>query len=406
MMKWNLFNLFSLMDAEQQEMPELKNRCRISSRRVKNRVMTQLPEEQTESVHERAWKIGRVPAVVTAAVLVVSGSFVTAAAASGGFQNLYARFFGDDTTYTESVQNSYNMPNAVIQNTLENVQVDVMGIFGDGYNTYASLDLYGINGYTLPETVDFAEMDCRIEGKDDFIFYGGSYGGAYEDGHYYIDMRMNADDKVLGSDATLTIELRGLADRYVRPTSGRMLGYAMGWTAGQINTRKAYTAEEQQWIDDNYITYNEEKDTGVGDYYYYARKELLDCGTVTIRMPMEYSETDMLQKSVVIGGVDVQMEISPFAAQFTWDPADGCPFDTKWLFATQDGDWFCSESGYAQLADGTTTPTSGDTCGGSGNTQIEGGKNRLCVRFLRPVEPEAVTAVYENDGTCIWTADE
>lgn len=409
MKKWNLFEFFSLMNVEQQRLPQLKSRSRISARRVRDRVMAQLPEEETSSVREHVWKFGRIPAVVTAAALVVSGSIVTAAAANGGFQNLYERFFGTEAGYTETVQNTYSVPDAVIENTLENVAVNVMGVFGDEYHVFTALDIYGINGYTLPENAQFAYESTDIEYADNVSGYSGTSWSTYEDGHLYMTLKLDSEVDVTKTDTTIHFSLFGLADHVVKPVDEDMMGYAMGWTMDKINQHKAYTAEEQQWIQDNFMAYCEG--------WYYNKQELLDCGGANIEIPVQYTQTETVQKSIVVDGIPMDLEITPWAARLTWDADDGNPDFLQHYYSSGETAYHYEITGYAVLADGTTTPKMEETqnntddqtrfmYNGSSAGTISGDQNKVTINFVRPVEPEEVTAIYDWDGNCIWNAEE
>ncbi len=408
MKKWNLYEFFSYLNIDQHHIPLLKNNCRVSSRRVRKRVMAQLEQDDAVgSVRDRAWKFGRIPAIVTAAALVVSGSFVTAAAANGGFQNLYDRFFGTGTVYPEAMQKAYAMPEATIENTCEKIGVNVLGIFGNENSVHVALDFYGTNGYTLPEKSTIANYQFCLEPADNKaskVPYSSSEFSetVYENGHLYTTITGYTNINLLENDSILSISANGFADHHIHSCSEGMLARAIGYSNAECNRKKSYSAEDWQRIRDNYIEIEGQ---------YYNKAELIDCGSISIDIPVEYPVTETVTKDIVVDDIPMQLKLTPWAAEFSWNSADGVPEYLGLQYSnsniTYDG------IGYAVLKDGTTTPKPSElasdenrhynyAASGMNKADTAVNKNKIYITFAQPVTPEQITAVYDYDGICLW----
>lgn len=108
MSKWNLFEIFSHLHVTGEDLPKIRRTARISRRAVRSRVLASLDEEAAAGVPARShaphWKMGRIPAVLIAAAVLVSGSAITAAAATGGFSQLMQLVFGKDVSYPSTLE--------------------------------------------------------------------------------------------------------------------------------------------------------------------------------------------------------------------------------------------------------------------------------------------------------------
>lgn len=157
MSKWNLFEIFSHLHVTGEDLPKIRRTARISRRAVRSRVLASLDEEAAAGVPARShaphWKMGRIPAVLTAAAVLVSGSAITAAAATGGFSQLMQLVFGKDVSYPSTLEDLYTVPEVKMTDTCDGIDCQVLGVFGDACSVNVVLEFSGVNGFTLPENV-------------------------------------------------------------------------------------------------------------------------------------------------------------------------------------------------------------------------------------------------------------
>ena len=155
MSKWNLFEIFSHLHVTGEDLPKIRRTARISRRAVRSRVLASLDEEAAAGVPARShaphWKMGRIPAVLTAA------------AATGGFSQLMQLVFGKDVSYPSTLEELYAVPEVKMTDTCEDIDCQVLGVFGDEHTVNFVLEFSGVNGFQLPETPRFfGEFPCCI----------------------------------------------------------------------------------------------------------------------------------------------------------------------------------------------------------------------------------------------------
>ena len=124
MSKWNLFEIFSHLHVTGEDLPKIRRTARISRRAVRSRVLASLDEEAAAGVPARShaphWKMGRIPAVL------VSGSAITAAAATGGFSQLMQLVFGKDVSYPSTLEDLYTVPEVEVTDTCDGIDCQVL----------------------------------------------------------------------------------------------------------------------------------------------------------------------------------------------------------------------------------------------------------------------------------------
>ena len=94
-----------------------------------------------------------VKAVAIAAAVLVSGSAITAAAATGGFSQLMQLVFGKDVSYPSTLEDLYTVPEVEVTDTCDGIDCQVLGVFGDACSVNVVLEFSGVNGFTLSENV-------------------------------------------------------------------------------------------------------------------------------------------------------------------------------------------------------------------------------------------------------------
>lgn len=132
----------------------------VKTRMYRSRVLASLDEEAAAGVPARShaphWKMGRIPAVLIAAAVLVSGSAITAAAATGGFSQLMQLVFGKDVSYPSTLEELYAVPEVKMTDTCEDIDCQVLGVFGDEHTVNFVLEFSGVNGFQLPERRGFS----------------------------------------------------------------------------------------------------------------------------------------------------------------------------------------------------------------------------------------------------------
>lgn len=105
--------------------PEMRTE-NLSAYHVHTRVVAQLElEDKEKHSSRRFWKFGRILAILTAAVVLVSSTAITAAAASGGFHQLFEMAFGKETKMPEALDGMYTVPDVIMEDTCDGMKTRI-----------------------------------------------------------------------------------------------------------------------------------------------------------------------------------------------------------------------------------------------------------------------------------------
>lgn len=442
MSKWNLFEIFSHLDAAKQEMPKLHKTVRISKKNIRSSVFEQLDmESDRERTAQRCWKFGRVPAIFTAAVLLLSGTIITTAAAAGGFRELFRIAFGEETVYPETLEELYAVPDAEITDTCEEIDCRVAGVFGDIRTVTVVLEFTGENGFTLPERFRTTKgFDCiRVHSNESWgcNYYTDWNYDPSDNGHLYCIQRINFNSDVK-SGATFHFDsgffmkaeesdenTYDYNDYYYDKTYDmRDIRNWLGFSGAEINQRRTLTAEEEQRVWENFVCidegmdYNGEEDP---EYRKFVLKEdILVEGSISIDFPLNYPKTEPLSDSFLYTdpktGEETPMEMSlnPWCATFTWDVSAPLPSFVNNYIGSNAIEVNLSGRGHVKLRNGTVTEPlefgEYESVWGSVTYPDEGAQEKtsdclctLVITFSQPVDPLQVQEVYCQKDTVLWT---
>lgn len=450
MSKWNLSEIFSHLDMTKHHMPKLRKTLRLSRKNVRSSVMEQLDmESERETAAQRCWRFGRVPAIFTAAALLLSGTAITAAAATGGFRELFQIAFGKDAEYPETLEELYAVPEAEITDTCDAIDCKVAGVFGDSRSVTVVLEFTGENGFMLPEkftsTGGWGMVD--YDKAADLDGFSGSCSPSWnydpsDNGHLYCIQKMNFSVDVQPGfrfhyDSGTFLKARdsdengnafyfdygyGCPDRIY---DMRDIRNWLGFSGADINQRRALTAEEEQRVWENFvciqegIDYNGEENPECQQFV--LKDDILTEGSITVDFALEYPKTEPLTDSFVYTDAKtgeqtpMEMTLNPWCAEFTWDVGEPLPsFVTTYVGSNAESAELYAR-GHVQLTDGTITDPLefgeyerawGSVTYSSDNNQADAAepsrKCTLTITFSQPVDPEQVQEVYCLKDTVLW----
>lgn len=451
MSKWNLSELFSHLDMTKQHMPKLRKTVRLSRKTVRSSVMEQLDmESESETAAQRCWRFGRVPAIFTAAALLLSGTAITAAAATGGFRELFQIAFGKDAEYPETLEELYAVPEAEITDTCDAIDCKVAGVFGDNRSVTVVLEFTGENGFTLPEkftsTGGWGTLDYDSAASLGGFSWSGTSSWNYDpsdNGHLYCIQRMDFSCDVQQGfrfhyDSGMFLKARdpdkngnasyfdygyGCPDRIY---DIRDIRNWLGFSGADMNQRRPFTAEEEQRIWENFICiregidYNGEEDPEFQQFV--LKDDVLTEGSITVDFALEYPKTEPFTDSFVYTDPEtgeetpMEMTLNPWCAAFTWNVSDPLPSFVDVYVGSNAESAALSARGHVQLTNGTITNplefgeyerVGGSVDYPSDDSQVDSAESSrkctLIVTFSQPVDPEQVQEVYCLKDTVLWT---
>lgn len=453
MSKWNLFEIFSHLHVTGEDLPKIRRTARISRRAVRSRVLASLDEEAAAGVPARShaphWKMGRIPAVLIAAAVLVSGSAITAAAATGGFSQLMQLVFGKDVSYPSTLEELYAVPEVKMTDTCEDIDCQVLGVFGDEHTVNFVLEFSGVNGFQLPETPRFfgefpwIESDASTGGssKMDYIY------DASDNGHWYVTIHNELDQIDFKSHPKVSMEIEkfltgsNAPDAYLRWDWAWDWGgtYDMwdirnwlGYSMADINTKKPLSAEDWQKVSENFElldqmsaiqhgNFSGEKWQNDDERVYLLKSDILTEGGISMEFDLDYPMTKTVTDSFTFTdsetGKDtpMTMELSPWGVSFTWKPTDPMPRVFGYVTVNEHDILNGSCTGYVQTPDGLTRQVekkrkdldnlfyrTGHVPYVYVDQAYDEGSVTLYMSFLEPVDPDQVQEVYAEDGTLMW----
>lgn len=428
MSKWNLYEIFSHLDFSKELMPGIRKTAKVSKRTVRKRVLSAIDAEAAEMAevvpYRAKWGIHKIIAVSAAAVLLLSSGAVTAAAAAnGGFSQLLSLVFREETQYPESLENMYSVPDAQIEDTCENIDCKVLGVFGDAERTNVILEFTGANGYHLPEHT------AMTNGFRCFSGMGNQAGGiviskeqvydSSDSGHLYIIESFEFSNSI-SLDGSVTYEFdsgyflqwsEGSGGYYYAEGQGdyytmREIRNWLGFTGAEVNQKKSLSEADLQRVAENFV----KVDTIVeGDFGYLPKDEILTDGSISISFSLKYPitkpVTDQFTYTNSEDGTEIPMNLSlsPFGATIDFDLKKNVMFQGMYLINA--GHTYLNTAGYVKLKDGTVLEKTemsnlgdiGKSFGGSADSHVV-----LSISFLQPIDPNQVEAIYLANGSLIW----
>lgn len=446
MSKWNLFEIFSHLDMTHEDLPEIRKTARFSHRAVRSRVMDALDAETEGAPARRHWKL-RVPVVITAAAVLVSGSAITAAAAAnGGFAQLMQVIFGKDVSYPSALEELYTVPEVEMTNTCDGIDCRVLGVFGDEHNVNVVLEFSGVNGFTLPEDVRFFGESPKLMG-DGVYGYSGELNYTYDasdGGHLYVTDRYEFDQLDLEKGAEYSMEIQSFLHTEESAYSYFTWDWAsvydmwdirnwLGYSMADINTKKALSETDWQKVSDNFDLVDDmnayQRDSFCGgkpqndDERVYLRKsEILTDGSISLKFNLDSLKTKVVTDDFVFTDAEtgedtpMTMELSPWGASFTWKTTAPMPRVFGYVTLASEHDVLNGScSGYVRTPDGLTKQAENVpeqlnhlfyNVGHVPYVYVDQvyteGHVTLYMSFLEPVDPDQVQEVYAGDGTLMW----
>lgn len=432
----NFSALFSKVNLSDSQLPKIRKTAGISRHAVRKRVLDALEPEPVPEKIRRKSLAKRTIAIAAAAAVAVSGGALTVVAANGGFQTLAQIVFGKDTTYPDSVETLYAVPEANITDTCDAVDCQVLGVFGDASTVTVVLDFFGVNGYTLPEDLcfypdgsmfdAFQTQSDSVKCSDGFGTESWSYDSA-DNGHLYLTKTTtfqngNPSDGSMEYTFHSGILLHDSGNRsssriYQQVYSMSAIRSWLGQTIAEINAEKAFSAEEEVRIAENFLDVSEDTNgDGVisdAERQYIPKEDIYAEGSISLEFSLEYPVAEPVTRSFTYTDPEtgsetpMELQLSPWGASFTWSAADPMPsFENRYV--TEGSTLFISAMGDAVSSDTTENHTeSGEQPSGSTtwNSELEPNQVRLNLTFRQPVDPKQVTAVYYGDIE-IWASDD
>ena len=450
MSKWNLFEIFSHLHVTGEDLPKIRRTARISRRAVRSRVLASLDEEAAAGVPARShaphWKMGRIPAVLIAAAVLVSGSAITAAAATGGFSQLMQLVFGKDVSYPSTLEDLYTVLEVEVTDTCDGIDCQVLGVFGDACSVNVVLEFSGVNGFTLPENVQlFGESPWILgdgvggwKGSTDYTYDASGSGHLYVTNHYEVK-RTDSD-----AEMQFTMEVQKFLKAPEETNDYLQWAYTdtydmwdirewLGYSVADVNTRKPLSQQDQQKVSENFelldnIYATQHGSIGTGhwekeDEQVYLRKsDILTEGSICMTFTLDSLKTKTVTDKFTFTDpqtgeeTSMTMELSPWGVSFSWKPSDPMPRVFGYVVPVSDKDILNGScSGYVRTPDGLTRQIEKSQEELSNLFYHVGhvpyvyvdqayaeGRVTLYMSFLEPVDPDQVQEVYAEDGTLMW----
>lgn len=422
----------------------------VKTRMYRSRVLASLDEEAAAGVPARShaphWKMGRIPAVLIAAAVLVSGSAITAAAATGGFSQLMQLVFGKDVSYPSTLEDLYTVPEVEVTDTCDGIDCQVLGVFGDACSVNVVLEFSGVNGFTLPENVQlFGESPWILgdgvggwRGSTDYTYDASGSGHLYVTNHYEVK-RTDSD-----AEMQFTMEVQKFLKAPEETNDYLQWAYTdtydmwdirewLGYSVADVNTRKPLSQQDQQKVSENFelldnIYATQHGSIGTGhwekeDEQVYLRKsDILTEGSIRMTFTLDSLKTKTVTDKFTFTDpqtgeeTPMTMELSPWGVSFSWKPSDPMPRVFGYVVPVSDKDILNGScSGYVRTPDGLTRQVekkrkdldnlfyrTGHVPYVYVDQAYAEGRVTLYMSFLEPVDPDQVQEVYAEDGTLMW----
>lgn len=450
MSKWNLFEIFSHLHVTGEDLPKIRRTARISRRAVRSRVLASLDEEAAAGVPARShaphWKMGRIPAVLIAAAVLVSGSAITAAAATGGFSQLMQLVFGKDVSYPSTLEDLYTVPEVEVTDTCDGIDCQVLGVFGDACSVNVVLEFSGVNGFTLPENVQLFGESLWIlgdgvggwRGSTDYTYDASGSGHLYVTNHYEVKRTDPDAEMQFSMEVQKFLSIPEKTNDYLDWAWSNMydmwdIRNWLGYSVADVNTRKPLSQQDQQKVSENFelldnIYATQHGSIGTGhwekeDEQVYLRKsDILTEGSIRMTFTLDSLKTKTVTDKFTFTDpqtgeeTPMTMELSPWGVSFSWKPSDPMPRVFGYVVPVSDKDILNGScSGYVRTPDGLTRQIEKSEEELSNLFYQVGhvpyvyvdqayaeGRVTLYMSFLEPVDPDQVQEVYAEDGTLMW----
>ncbi len=437
MSKWNLFEIFSHLDVSELTMPKLRRKVRLSQKNVYAHVMHQLASEIEEVPTARPnWRLRRIPAIFTAAAILLSGTAFTVVATSGGFQELFHLVFGEDASYPDTLETLYTIPDVEITDTCDAIDCQVVGVIGDTHTVTIVLKFTGENGFTLPEYFSFTSdgfgtiTNANGEGLSSYSGYT-SFAQNYDPsdgGSSYHIIQITSSEEFdenftfeFNSGYFMQAETNTNTLNYSNYYNMRAIRNWLGFTMAEINQRRPLTETEQQQIDENFVLLESNPYTVDNDEsnIYVRKSDMLVEGSISLSFPLDYDYVEPVTDHFLYtdpetgDSITMNMVLSPYSVLFTWNLEEGIPKFLGAYYGSNVDHLSRVVDGYVQRKDGTTTPipegpiTKSASVGMQNNMDPSISRQGTLVIFLEEVvDPKTVQTVYYQEGCPIWSSSE
>ena len=151
-MKWNCFDWFDHYAAEKNGVPKLETQP-MHTDAIWKRVQEQAgiaPQPKRNRMHMTKWVAG----IAAAAVLVTGGTTVAAAVGYGGLDVFFQSLIGEETPENpEKMAALVTTPAAEFDSTNTDVQMTLLGMYGDNNYALLSFQLTAADGISLNEVM-------------------------------------------------------------------------------------------------------------------------------------------------------------------------------------------------------------------------------------------------------------
>lgn len=210
-MKWNCYDLFDHYDAEKNGMPEIAVQP-IATNTIMEQVFAKTGTVSAEKRRNR-FRLTKLTAVLTAAVvLVTGGTMITAAAGLGGMDKFFQSLFVTETPESpEKMGDLVTMPGASFDSTNPDVQFSLLGMYGDGSQVMLSFEVRAANGVELSDDL-LSVVDMTATGADGVskpLVYSGSWynlkASETEENVYHMNLFLR-DSDLQGKTLDLTFQ--------------------------------------------------------------------------------------------------------------------------------------------------------------------------------------------------------
>jgi len=353
--------------------------------------------------------------------------------------------FGKDVSYPSTLEELYAVPEVKMTDTCEDIDCQVLGVFGDEHTVNFVLEFSGVNGFQLPETPRFfgefpwIESDVATGGssKIDYIY------DASDSGHWYVTIHNELDQIDFKSHPKVSMEIEkfltgsNAPDAYLTWDWGETydmwdIRNWLGYSMADINTKKPLSAEDWQKVSENFELLDQmsaiqhgnlsgEKWQNDDERVYLLKSDILTEGGISMEFDLDYPMTKTVTDSFTFTdsetGKDtpMTMELSPWGVSFTWKPTDPMPRVFGYVTVNEHDILNGSCTGYVRTPDGLTRQVEKERkdldnlfyrVGHVPYVYVDQayaeGRVTLYMSFLEPVDPDQVQEVYAEDGTLMW----
>ena len=295
MKRWNLFELFSRLDLPHDQLPPLYTKEDVSAHSVKKKVMKRLDSCGTLEMDQKPSRIKRTFMGFGIAAALIGGGAASYAASNMGEHRAESPINMIQTSITpeEMKDIQYRYP------AISYDYVD-MSQYTDAYDVEVIDEMDGLNfeDVKIQLTSSSVRLLMHFKAEDlDFIMqsinlqYGGS-GHSYsssisgylsdEENLYFITDITFENCLVAGNQ--IWLKFGGLSEYGCDRISELGIKNLLGFTGAEISQRRPFTEEEQQYIDEYFIS--QEEATGTGGSCYYNKEDIYAMGMIGIRVDL------------------------------------------------------------------------------------------------------------------------